>query len=165
MLNLTELARDADVSVNTANNWLSILQTSCQVRLLQPYHTRTTKRLVKTPKLYFLDTGFSAYLAEWSSPATLEAGAMSGAILETYVFAEMLKSWWHRGKTPQVFYYRDKEGKEIDFVFVQDQANSGDTIPIIDGISSVSPEFPNPPAVARIRRSMTTACQKRLPCQ
>jgi len=121
MLNLTELARDADVSVNTAKNWLSILQASFQVRLLQPYHTSATKRLVKTPKLYFLDTGLSAYLTEWSSPATLEAGAMSGAILETYVFAEMLKSWWHRGKTPQVFYYRDKEGKEIDLVFVQDQ--------------------------------------------
>jgi predicted AAA+ superfamily ATPase len=121
MLNLTELARDADISVNTAKNWLSILQTSFQVRLLQPYHSSTTKRLVKTPKLYFLDTGLCAYLTEWSSPATLEAGAMSGAILETYVFAEMLKSWWHQGKAPQVFYYRDKEGKEIDLVFVQDQ--------------------------------------------
>jgi hypothetical protein len=120
MLNLAELARDADVSVNTAKNWLSILQASCQVRLLQPYHASATKRLVKTPKLYFLDTGLCAYLAEWSSPATLEAGAMSGAILETYIFAEILKSWWHRGKSPQLYYYRDKDGKEIDFVFLQD---------------------------------------------
>jgi len=122
MLNLTELARDADVSVNTAKNWLSILQASLQVRLLQPYHTSAAKRLVKTPKLYFLDTGLCAYLTEWSTAATLEAGAMSGAILETHVFAEMIKSWWHRGVTPPLYYYRDKEGKEIDLLFVQDQS-------------------------------------------
>ena len=122
MLNLTELARDADVSVNTAKNWLSILQTSFQVYLLPSYHTNTTKRLVKTPKLYFLDTGLCAYLTEWSSAETLAAGAMSGAILETYVFSEVLKSWWHRGKSPQVYYYRDKDGKEIDLLFLQDEA-------------------------------------------
>jgi len=122
MLNLTELARDADVSVNTAKNWLSILQASLQVRLLQPYHTSATKRLVKTPKLYFLDTGLCAYLTEWSTAATLEAGAMAGPLLETYVFGETVKSWWHHGKTPPLYYYRDKEGKEIDLLFVQDEA-------------------------------------------
>jgi len=121
MLNLSDLARDADVAVNTAKNWLSVLQASFQVALLQPYHTNLTKRLVKAPKLYFLDTGLCAYLAEWSSPQTLEAGAMSGAILETYVFSELLKSWWNRGKQPQLFYYRDKEGREIDFLIMQDR--------------------------------------------
>lgn len=121
MLNLADLARDADVSVNTAKTWLSVLQASLQVHLLRPYHTNVTKRLVKRPKLYFLDTGLCAYLTEWSSPDTLEAGAMSGAILETYVFIELMKSWWHRGKTPQVYYYRDKDGKEIDLVFLQDR--------------------------------------------
>jgi predicted AAA+ superfamily ATPase len=121
MLNLTELARDADVAVNTAKNWLSILQTSYQIFLLQPYHTNFTKRLVKTPKLYFLDTGLCAYLTEWSSPETLSAGAMSGAILETYALSELLKSWWHQGKRPQIFYYRDKDLREIDFLLVQDQ--------------------------------------------
>jgi hypothetical protein len=121
LLNLAELARDADVSPNTARNWLSILQTSFQVLLLQPYHSNLTKRLVKAPKLYFLDTGLCAYLAEWSSPGTLEAGAMSGAILETHVLCELLKSWWNRGRTPQLFYYRDHDGKEIDFLLMQDQ--------------------------------------------
>lgn len=120
MLNLSELARDADISVNTAKNWLSVLQASLQVYLLQPYHSNVTKRLVKRPKLYFLDTGLCAYLTEWSSPETLEAGAMSGAVFETFVFAEILKSWWHHGRTPQVYYYRDRDGKEIDFVFLQD---------------------------------------------
>lgn len=120
LLNLSDLARDADVSVNTAKNWLSILETSWQVVLLQPYHNNVTKRLIKAPKLHFLDTGLCAYLTEWSSPQTLEAGAMSGAILESHVFAEILKSWWHRGRRPQIYYYRDKDGKEIDFLFVED---------------------------------------------
>ena len=121
MLNLSDLARDADVSVNTAKNWLSILQASFQLELLQPYRTNVTKRLIKRPKLYFLDTGLGAYLTEWSSPETLEAGAMSGALFETYVVSEILKSWWHKGRRPQIFYYRDKDGKEIDLLFIADQ--------------------------------------------
>jgi len=120
LLNLTELARDADVAVNTAKAWLSILQASFQIVLLRPYHTNVTKRLVKTPKLYFVDTGLCAYLTEWSSPETLEAGAMSGAVLETHVFAEVLKSWWNGGKQPSLYYYRDKDGREIDLLIVQD---------------------------------------------
>jgi len=120
MLNLTNLARDADIAVNTAKNWLSILQASFQVYLLQPYFTNLTKRMVKTPKLYFLDTGLCAYLTEWSSPETLATGAMSGAILETHVLCELLKGWWHCGKKPQLYYYRDKDGNEIDFLFLQD---------------------------------------------
>jgi predicted AAA+ superfamily ATPase len=121
MLNLTDLARDADVAVNTAKNWLSILQTSFQIFLVPPYHTNVTKRLVKTPKMYFLDTGLCAYLCEWSSPETLAAGAMSGAILETYALCELLKSWWHNGRRPLLYYYRDKDRREIDFLLVQDQ--------------------------------------------
>lgn len=122
MLNLTDLARDADVAVNTAKNWMSILQASFQVFLLQPYHTNITKRLVKTPKLYFLDTGLCAYLTGWSSPETLEAGAMGGALLETYAVVEVLKSWWNRGREPPVYYYRDKDGKEVDLLLVQDRS-------------------------------------------
>jgi predicted AAA+ superfamily ATPase len=121
MLNLTDLARDADVAVNTAKSWLSILEASFQIYILQPYFSNRTKRLVKTPKLYFLDTGLAAYLTEWSSPETLAAGAMSGAFLETHVLCELLKSWWHHGKTPPLYYYRDKDGNEIDFLFLQDQ--------------------------------------------
>lgn len=122
LLNFSELARDADVAVNTAKHWLSILQSSFQVYLLPPYHSNVTKRLVKTPKLYFLDTGLCAYLTEWTSPRTLEAGAMSGAILETFVFGEVLKSWWNRGKQPALYFYRDKERREIDLLIAQDRA-------------------------------------------
>jgi predicted AAA+ superfamily ATPase len=116
LLNLADLARDTDISIPTAKNWLSILRASFQVFLLQPYHSNITKRLVKTPKLYFLDTGLCSYLTEWTSPAALEAGAMSGAIFETFIFAEILKSYWHRGIEPAIYYYRDKDKKEIDFI-------------------------------------------------
>lgn len=120
LLNIADMARDVGVAPNTAKHWLSILQASGLVWLLEPYHTNLSKRLVKTPKLYFLDTGLAAYLTEWSSPATLEAGAMSGAIFETWVMGEMLKSWWHHGKETPFYYYRDKDQKEIDVLIVRD---------------------------------------------
>ena len=120
MLNLAELARDADVAPNTAKTWLSILDVSGLVYLLEPYITNVTKRLVRTPKLYFLDTGLCAYLTEWSSPETLQAGAMSGAILETWVVAELLKSYWHAGRQAPFYYYRDKDRKEVDLLIVRD---------------------------------------------
>lgn len=120
LLNLSELAKDADIATNTAKSWLSILQASGIVHLLEPYHSNITKRLVKAPKLYMLDTGLCAYLTEWSSPETLEAGAMSGAILETWILSELLKTYWHTGKTAPFYYYRDKDQKEIDLLIIQD---------------------------------------------
>ena len=120
LLNLSDLARDADVAPNTAKHWLSILQASGIVYLLEPYHTNLTKRLVKAAKLYFLDTGLCAYLTGWSSPQTLEAGAMSGAMLETWVAIELLKGYWHNGLAAPLYYYRDKDKREIDLLIVQD---------------------------------------------
>jgi predicted AAA+ superfamily ATPase len=120
LLNYADLARDVDLSVNTARAWMSILVASFQVYLLQPYHSNVTKRLIKTPKLYFLDTGLCSYLTEWSSPETLEAGAMSGALLETHVFVEVLKSWWHRLRECPCYFVRDKEGREIDLLLSRD---------------------------------------------
>lgn len=121
MLNLTELARDTGVSVPTAKSWLSILQTSFQVFLLQPYQSNLMKRLIKTPKLYFLDTGLCSYLTDWASPEALASGVMSGPILETWVLSELLKSWWNQAREPSLYYYRDKDGVEIDFVILQNQ--------------------------------------------
>lgn len=120
MLNISDLARDADVAVNTAKSWLSILQASGIVFLLEPYFSNATKRLVKTPKLYFLDTGLCSYLTEWSSPETLEAGALSGPILETWIFSELLKSFLHNGLRAPFYYYRDKDLKEIDLLIIKD---------------------------------------------
>lgn len=118
LLNMADLARDADVAPNTAKSWLSILQASGVVYLLEPWHSNVTKRLVKTPKLYFLDTGLCAYLTEWSSPETLEAGAMSGAVFETWVVAEIIKSYFHNGRQAPLYYYRDKDKVEIDLLIV-----------------------------------------------
>jgi predicted AAA+ superfamily ATPase len=120
LLNLSDLARDADVAPNTAKSWLSILQSSGIVFLLEPWHSNVATRLIKTPKLYFLDTGLASYLTEWSSPETLEAGAMAGAILETWVVGEILKGYLHNGLLPPLYYYRDKEKKEIDLLIFRD---------------------------------------------
>lgn len=120
MLNMANLARDADIAPNTAKSWLSILETSGIIYLLAPYTTNLTKRLVKTSKLYFLDTGLCSYLTSWSSPETLEAGAMNGAILETWIIVELLKSYSHNGRQAPFYYYRDKDKKEIDLLIIQD---------------------------------------------
>jgi len=120
MLNYSDLARDCSVSVNTARKWMSVLEGSFQVAILPAYHTNLSKRLYSTPKLHFLDTGLCAYLTEWSSPETLEAGAMSGAIFESFVFSEILKTWHNRGRRPAFHYYRDKDGREIDLLISYD---------------------------------------------
>ena len=120
LLNIADMARDVGVAPNTARHWLSILQASGLVHLMEPYFNSPSKRLVKTPKLYFLDTGLAAYLTAWSSPATLEAGAMAGALFETWVVGELLKSWWHHGQQAPLYFYRDKDQKEIDVLVVRD---------------------------------------------
>ncbi|MDX1901695.1 MAG: ATP-binding protein [Gammaproteobacteria bacterium] len=120
LVNYADMARDVDVDQKTIKSWLSILETSGLIYLLQPWHGSVTKRMVKTPKLYFLDTGLCAWLTQWSTPETLESGAMSGAIFETWVFAEILKSWWHAGRTPSFYFYRDRDQKEIDLLIEQD---------------------------------------------
>ena len=116
LLNYSDIARDVDIDHKTAKSWLSVLETSGLVYLLQPYYNNITKRLVKTPKIYFLDTGLCCYLTRWPSPESLEAGAMSGAILETYLLTEILKSYWHNGKSANFYYYRDVDQKEIDLI-------------------------------------------------
>jgi predicted AAA+ superfamily ATPase len=120
LLNLADLARDAGISPPTARAWLNILVTSFQVHLLEPWHTNRTKRLVRRPKLYFLDTGLCAYLGAWRTPEALESGAQSGAILETYVVTEILKSYWHFGRDAPLYFFRDRDGREIDLLIEQD---------------------------------------------
>ena len=118
LLNYSDLSRDVGIDSKTAKSWLSAMETTGLVHLLRPYWRNVTKRLVtKTPKLYFLDTGLCAYLTRWPDAATLESGAMTGAILETYLFAEILKSHWHNGREAFVYYYRDTNQNEVDLVF------------------------------------------------
>ncbi len=111
-----ELARDAGISAPTAKQWLSILVTSGIVILLEPYFNNALKRIVKSPKMYFMDTGLCAYLTRWSSAKTLEASMMSGAVFETYAVSEIVKSYYNAGKRPPIFYYRDTDQQEIDLI-------------------------------------------------
>lgn len=120
MLNVAEIARDADINQTQAKNWLGILETLGIIFYLHPYSNNLLKRLVKTPKLYFYDTGLVCYLTKWSSAETLESGAMNGAILENYVVAEIRKTYLNCGREPYLYYYRDKDAKEIDLVLEHD---------------------------------------------
>lgn len=117
LLNIASLARDVGVSQPTAERWLSILAASNIVYLLQPYSSNITKRAVKTPKLYFLDTGLAAYLTRWNTPDVLKNGAMAGAFFESFVVSEIVKSYYNRGilELP-LYFYRDKDMNEIDLL-------------------------------------------------
>lgn len=117
LLNLTSLARDVGISQPTAKRWLSILVTSNIVYLLQPYSNNITKRAIKTPKLYFLDTGLAAYLTKWNTSDVLKSGAMAGAFFETFVISEIIKSYYNKGILDlPLYFYRDKDMNEIDLL-------------------------------------------------
>lgn len=120
MLNISEIAQDVDINQTQAKTWLGILETLGIIFYLHPYSNNLLKRLVKTPKLYFYDTGLVCYLTKWSSPETLENGAMNGAILENYVVSEIAKTYMNCGQTPFLYYYRDKDAKEIDVILEHD---------------------------------------------
>ena len=114
LLNLSSLANDCGISHTTARRWLSILETSFLVRLLRPHHRNFSKRLIKSPKLYFLDSGLLCYLLRIRSPEDLELHASRGAIFETFVLSELFKNYLHRGEEPDLYFWRDSTGHEID---------------------------------------------------
>jgi predicted AAA+ superfamily ATPase len=117
LINLASVARDVGISQPTADRWLSILVTSDLIYLLQPYYNNISKRTVKTPKLYFLDTGLAAYLTRWNTPDVLKNGAMSGAFFETFVISEIIKSYANKGILDfPLYFYRDRDGNEIDLL-------------------------------------------------
>lgn len=121
LLNISSLARDVGISISTAERWLSILVTSNLVYLLQPYANNVLKRAVKTPKLYFMDTGLAAYLTKWNTAEVLQHGAMAGAFFETFIVGEIIKSYYNRGiLEPPLYFYRDKEQREIDLLLEAD---------------------------------------------
>ena len=116
MLDYADISKEVGVSAPTIKSWVSILISSNIVYLLQPYFSDLNKRIVKTAKIYFLDTGLCSYLTNWDNPIVLESGAMSGAIFETFVVSEIIKSYNHNIKEPNIYYYRDKDKKEIDLI-------------------------------------------------
>ena len=117
LLNLSALASDCGISHTTAKSWLTVLEASYVVFLLQPFHQNFGKRLVKMPKLYFLDTGLLCHLLRVDSAATLATHAMRGAIFETWVVSETLKHRWNQGLNADIYFWRDNHGVEVDLVF------------------------------------------------
>ena len=119
-LNFEDIAKNVGISPSTVKNWISVLKTSGIIYLLQPYFKNITKRLTKTPKLYFMDTGLAAYLAGWTTSEALQFGTSAGAFFETFVVTEILKSYKHNAENPSVCFFRDEKGHEIDLLIQKD---------------------------------------------
>lgn len=120
MLNIHDIAQDVGVTDDTAKRWLQVLEKSDIIFYLRPYSNNLLKRMVKTPKLYFFDTGLVAYLTRYTSPEILANGAINGAILENYVVSELIKTYHNQGKECPLWYYRDKSMQEIDVIMESD---------------------------------------------
>lgn len=118
--NYKGIADDAEIDQTTAKNWLHVLEALGIIFLLEPYSNNVLKRTVSTPKLYFYDSGIVCYLTRWSSPETAMEGAMSGALLENYTVAEIIKTYQNAGQEPFLYYYRDKDAREIDLILERD---------------------------------------------
>lgn len=116
LLNITSLANDCGVAVNTAKSWLSILEASFVIHLLKPYHNNFNKRITKAPKLYFIDLGLVSSLLGLKDVSQVEQYHSIGSLFENFVFGEMLKDHFNRGEIPMLYYWRDKTGNEIDFI-------------------------------------------------
>ena len=112
------ISREIGVSSPTVKEWITILERSGIIFILKPYYSNISKRLVKTPKCYFLDTGLATYLTKWPTYETLMNGNAAGAFFETFVVGEILKSYYNCGKEPHVYYYRDIDKKEIDLLMI-----------------------------------------------
>ncbi|HNZ27717.1 MAG TPA: DUF4143 domain-containing protein [Spirochaetota bacterium] len=138
-LHYDDIARNTGVDARTIKRWISILQTSGIIYLLQPYMTNVSKRIIKAPKLYFMDTGLCAYLCKWPTAEMLEFCAMNGAFFETFVVSEIIKNFYAHNQNPQdkLFYYRDIDKKEIDLLYIE-----GKSLYPIEIKKSIAPTSP-----------------------
>ena len=138
LLNLTSLATDCGITHTTAKRWLSILETSFLITLLRPHHRNFGKRLIKTPKLYFLDTGLLCYLLRIRSPEDLRFHASRGPIFESFVLAELTKGFLNQGREPDLYFWRDATGHEVDIVIDHGLA----LVPVeVKAGATVAPDF------------------------
>ena len=120
ILKYRDISKETSISQPTIKSWFNVLQATGIIKLIHPYFNNITKRLLKTPKLYFMDTGLCCFLTKWVTPEVLENGAMAGSILETYVISEIIKSYIHNGISPHLYYYADKEKHETDLLIEQE---------------------------------------------
>ena len=121
LFNAESLARDVGVTSKTIAEWTSILESSGVIKLLQPYEKNVSNRAIKTPKIYFMDTGLVCFLVGWTSSQVAMNGAMSGGLFENFVVSEIIKSYYNAGhETEKIFFYRDKDKREIDLIIEKD---------------------------------------------
>ena len=144
IVNYDDLARDAGVSAVTAKSWLSLLEDAFLIRLLPPYFSNRTRRMVKSPKLYFLDAGLATWLGGWRTAEEARLGPLGGALFETHVLAEVIKRFRHRAREVDVHFWRTRAGQEIDFLI----ENDGRTWPVEVKIGS--PRYDRLPSLQRI---------------
>lgn len=139
-VNYTTIANEIGVDSKTIKNWISILESSGIIYLLQPYYSNLSNRIIKSPKLYFMDTGLCSYLAKYPNAETLEVGALGGAIFETFVVSEIIKNLTSHGVDPKMhlYYYRDKDQKEIDLIYAE-----ADALYPIEIKKGISPNHPD----------------------
>lgn len=136
-LDYTEISRSIGIDARTVKGWISILETSGIIKVIQPYSSNISDRIIKTPKLYFMDTGLCAYLCGIPSADILEKSAFAGAFYETYVISEIIKSFYNAyKKVDDIYYYRDKDQHEVDLII--DSFDSIYPIEIKKGINPVS---------------------------
>lgn len=155
LLSLSDVARDLGLAVNTIKAWLSVLEATYQVIVVRPYFANIGKRLVKRPKVFFTDVGILCYLAGLKSPEHAASGPMGGAIMETAVLSEIVKTLTHRGMTPLVFFWRTHSGEEVDFVVEME----GKLVPIEVKLSAT----PHPRMAASVKKFMEDLGEKALP--
>lgn len=144
LLNLSDVSRDLGIAVNTAKAWLSVLETTYQVFILRPYFANVGKRLVKTPKVYFMDVGTLCYLTGLKDPEHAATGPMGGAVMETAVLTEIVKALIHQGMPPKVYFWRTMSGTEVDIIV----ETNGKLIPLEVKLSAT----PRPAMANSIRR-------------
>ena len=153
LLNLSDVARDLGVAVNTAKAWLSILEATYQVIVVRPYFANVGKRLVKTPKVYFTDSGTLCHLVGLKDAEHAAAGPMGGAIFETAVLSEVFKTLTNRGEAPQIYFWRTSAGTEVDFVV----PSAGGLVPI-EVRQSATPRPAMASGIRTLRQDLGDAC-------
>lgn len=153
LINFTEMGRDLGLATNTVKAWISILEATHQILILRPYYANVGKRLVKTPKVYFTDTGMLCYLAGIRDLSHAAAGPMAGAIAETTMTIEVLKSYLHRGVEPRLYFWRTSTGDEVDLLI---ETTSG-LLPLeVKTTATPSPAMAR--GILRFRESVRNAC-------
>jgi hypothetical protein len=134
IMNLSSLGNDCGVNHSTVKSWLSVLEASYIIKLLRPYYKNFNKRLIKSPKLYFLDTGLACFLLDIHNPNELATHPLRGALFESFIVAELLKKRFNAVQTDNLFYFRDNIGNEVDIIWdrspqpVPVEIKSGQTI-------------------------------------